>query len=132
MSATGERLEPQVPECARCGNRRGPWRPDPYGAKAVVCAAGCPAGTAVGGPPGTATTGAEARARRVDARKPVRMCVRCDRFTTAPVLVSEVHSGSGPGFNVYACCDCAPLFPKLPDALDLLASGRHDRAADER
>ncbi|OKK02923.1 hypothetical protein AMK26_23345 [Streptomyces sp. CB03234] len=60
------------------------------------------------------------------------MCVRCDRFTTAPVLVSEVHSGSGPGFNVYACCDCAPLFPKLPDALDLLASGRHDRAADER
>lgn len=29
-------------------------------------------------------------------RRPVRMCVRCDRVTDAPVLVSEVHQNSGP------------------------------------
>ncbi len=60
------------------------------------------------------------------ARKPVRMCVRCDRITEAPVLVSEVHAGSGPGFNVYACHDCAPRIPRPPDALDLLRGVRPD------
>ncbi|MFJ8073705.1 hypothetical protein ACIQ7Q_07125 [Streptomyces sp. NPDC096176] len=64
-------------------------------------------------------------------RGPVRMCVRCDRITTEPVLVSEVHSASGPGFNVYACIGCAPLFPRPPDALDLLATGLRDRGEDE-
>lgn len=64
------------------------------------------------------------------SRKPGRMCVRCDRFTTAPVLVSEVHAGSGPGFNVYACTQCAPSLPQVPDALDLLAAGWHERADD--
>ncbi|MEU2181645.1 hypothetical protein [Streptomyces thermolilacinus] len=53
------------------------------------------------------------------ARKPVRLCVRCDRITDEPVVVSEVHSGSGPGFNVYACPACAPCFPPLPDVLEL-------------
>ena len=53
-------------------------------------------------------------------RRPVRMCVRCDRITDTPVLVSEVHQNSGPGFNVYACRDCAPHLPPLPDVLDLL------------
>lgn len=96
-----------------------------------MCAGGCPVGA--GGPE---TGGPEAVAsvtvhdRSVNARKPVRMCVRCDRFTTAPVLVSEVHSGSGPGFNVYACTKCAPLFPDFPNALDLLQAGRHSRAED--
>ncbi len=52
------------------------------------------------------------------ARKPVRMCVRCDRITKEPV-VCEVHSASGPGFTVYACTACARLFPPLPGALDL-------------
>jgi hypothetical protein len=58
------------------------------------------------------------------ARKPVRMCVRCDRITEEPVVVCEVHSASGPGFTVYACTACAPLFPPLPDLLDLGDGGR--------
>ncbi|OKJ99779.1 hypothetical protein AMK26_27705 [Streptomyces sp. CB03234] len=59
------------------------------------------------------------------------MCVRCHRVTATPVLVSEVQSGSGPGFNVYGCPDCAPSFPKLPTALDLHATGWHDCADDD-
>ncbi|MDH2387300.1 hypothetical protein QCN29_00555 [Streptomyces sp. HNM0663] len=59
---------------------------------------------------------------------PVRMCVRCQAFTTAPVLVSEVHAGSGPGFNVYACAPCAPLCPTPPDAAELLEVGFRERA----
>ena len=51
---------------------------------------------------------------------PVRMCVRCQRATDKPVIVSEVHQNSGPGFTVYACRACAPLIPALPDAADLL------------
>ncbi|MGW0731171.1 hypothetical protein [Streptomyces sp. NPDC002851] len=49
----------------------------------------------------------------VSARKPVRMCVRCSEITDAPVIVSEVHQNSGPGFCVYACPPCAPHFPPL-------------------
>lgn len=56
--------------------------------------------------------------------RPVRMCVRCDRVTSTPVLVSEVHAASGPGFNVYACAECAPSFPGPPDVFDLLEDGR--------
>ncbi|MFJ6992635.1 hypothetical protein [Streptomyces sp. NPDC003090] len=48
-------------------------------------------------------------------RRPVRMCVRCDRITESPVVVSEVHQDSGPGWSVYACPGCAPHFPPLPD-----------------
>ncbi|WP_234391643.1 hypothetical protein [Streptomyces sp. CB02613] len=59
----------------------------------------------------------------VPARKPVRMCVRCDHITDAPVVVAEVHQDSGPGWNVYACPECAPHFPPLPDVLDLLRRG---------
>ncbi|MFD7320904.1 hypothetical protein ACFV9D_07390 [Streptomyces sp. NPDC059875] len=62
-------------------------------------------------------------AARRPARAPARMCVRCERLTTDPVVVSEVHAGSGPGFTVYACAECAPHLPKPPDALDLLQSG---------
>ncbi|OKJ99810.1 hypothetical protein AMK26_27910 [Streptomyces sp. CB03234] len=53
-------------------------------------------------------------------RLPVRMCVHCERITDSPVVVSEVHQSSGPGFNVYACPECAPHFPPVPDVLDLL------------
>ncbi|MDQ1008825.1 hypothetical protein QFZ82_003310 [Streptomyces sp. V4I23] len=64
-------------------------------------------------------------------RKPVRMCVRCNHITETPVLVSEVHQNSGPGFNVYACSECAPHFPPVPDVLNLLQDryrGHGDRA----
>ncbi|MFC8658886.1 hypothetical protein ACFUCT_27320 [Streptomyces parvus] len=60
-------------------------------------------------------------------RKPVRMCVRCDHITDAPVVVAEVHQDSGPGWNVYACPECAPQVPPLPDVLDLLRDGRRQR-----
>lgn len=39
--------------------------------------------------------------------RPVRMCVWCEVMTHEPVLVAEVHQGTGPGFNVYACPPCA-------------------------
>ncbi|MER5182630.1 hypothetical protein ABT009_30485 [Streptomyces sp. NPDC002896] len=58
------------------------------------------------------------------ARRPLRMCVRCDALTDTPVLVSEVHQGSGPGFNVYACPDCAPHYPPLLDVFSLLPPAR--------
>ncbi|MFE2812634.1 DUF6907 domain-containing protein [Streptomyces nigra] len=39
------RSEPDLPECARCGNRRGPWKPTgeryPSGAQVLVCADDC-------------------------------------------------------------------------------------------
>ncbi|MEV0923708.1 hypothetical protein AB0I99_00980 [Streptomyces spongiicola] len=51
---------------------------------------------------------------------PVRMCVRCERITDDPVMVHEVHSAGGPGWNVYACRGCAPHFPPPIDVFDLL------------
>jgi hypothetical protein len=39
--------------------------------------------------------------------------------TYEPVLVHEVHAATGPGFNVYACPDCAAHYPPLRDPLDL-------------
>ena len=58
------------------------------------------------------------------SRTPIRMCARCDAITDEPVLVAEVHADSGPGWNVYACQGCAPMFSDqtdpihLPDILD--------------
>ncbi|MDX3542491.1 hypothetical protein PV729_00985 [Streptomyces europaeiscabiei] len=57
-------------------------------------------------------------------RTPVRMCVRCCAITDTPVVVSEVHQGTGPGFTVYACRDCAPHFPRVPDVLSLPPTSR--------
>ena len=54
----------------------------------------------------------------------VRMCVRCQEITEQPVLVREVHSNSGPGWNVYACPGCAPGFPPVADVLDVLHTER--------
>ncbi|MGV2918820.1 hypothetical protein [Streptomyces alfalfae] len=51
------------------------------------------------------------------------MCVRCHQLTGEAVVVAEVHQNSGPGWNVYACPECAPHSPPLPDALDLLQDG---------
>ncbi len=44
------------------------------------------------------------------------------KVTDSPVLVHEVHSASGPGFNVYACPDCAPHYPPQQDPLEWLES----------
>jgi hypothetical protein len=63
-----------------------------------------------------------------DKPKPLRMCVRCQRITDAPVLISEVHSNSGPGWNVHACPDCVRHIPPAPDPLEVLeAAQRHRR-----
>ncbi len=51
---------------------------------------------------------------------PARMCVRCERITDVPVLVQEVHGGTGPGWNGYACPVCAPQVPRAPDMLAVL------------
>ena len=57
-----------------------------------------------------------------------RMCARCERTTAEPVLVHEVHAATGPGFNVYACQECAAHYPPLPDAYELLeATPRRSR-----
>ncbi|GGL07010.1 hypothetical protein [Streptomyces flaveus] len=53
-------------------------------------------------------------------RPAVRMCARCHRTTDDPVLVHEVHAATGPGFNVYACQDCADHYPPLTDVYELL------------
>jgi DNA-directed RNA polymerase subunit RPC12/RpoP len=47
------------------------------------------------------------------------MCARCHRTTSHPVLVHEVHAATGPGFNVYACSECADHYPPMTDALEL-------------
>ncbi|MFZ3596623.1 hypothetical protein [Streptomyces sp. BH104] len=53
-------------------------------------------------------------------KKPRRMCARCQLATDEPVLVYEVHAPTGPGFNVYACPECAPSYPPMVDPLDIL------------
>ncbi|WP_282703298.1 hypothetical protein [Streptomyces sp. CC219B] len=53
-------------------------------------------------------------------RPALRMCARRQRTTDQPVLVHEVHAPSGPGFNVYACPECAVHYPPMTDVLELL------------
>lgn len=57
-------------------------------------------------------------------RPALRMCARCERTTEEPVLVHEVHAPTGPGFNVYACPECAVHYPPQTDVLEILAGGR--------
>lgn len=57
-------------------------------------------------------------------RPALRMCARCQRTTEQPVLVHEVHAPTGPGFNVYACPECAVRYPPQTDVLDLIDSTR--------
>ena len=47
----------------------------------------------------------------MNEHRPVRMCVWCEVITDEPVLVAEVHQGTGPGFNVYACPACTHPVP---------------------
>ncbi|AOW88476.1 hypothetical protein BC342_20295 [Streptomyces olivaceus] len=58
----------------------------------------------------------------------MRMCARCQRTTDEPVLVHEVHAATGPGFNVYACPECAPNYPPPTDPLDILDSAARRRS----
>ncbi|WP_328768957.1 hypothetical protein [Streptomyces sp. NBC_00286] len=57
-------------------------------------------------------------------RPAMRMCARCHRTTSEPVLVHEVHAATGPGFNVYACPDCADHYPPMTDPLELPGTPR--------
>lgn len=72
------------------------------------------------GTPGRVASQRTCPACAPEARRPVRMCVRCGVVTDRPVIVSEVHANSGPGFNVYACPPCASLLPAVPDVYELL------------
>lgn len=56
----------------------------------------------------------------VPRRPPIRMCARCQRVTESPVLVHKHHGATGPGFNVYACQECARHYPPPTDELDAL------------
>ncbi|MBV1938370.1 hypothetical protein KUF83_17630 [Streptomyces sp. BV286] len=56
------------------------------------------------------------------------MCARCHRTTDRPVLVHEVHAATGPGFNVYACPDCADDYPPMTDVLEVTKPARENRA----
>lgn len=41
--------------------------------------------------------------------------MRCEHITSTPMLVTWIESGSGPGWNLYACPDCAHHY-LTPDA----------------
>ncbi|WP_425831953.1 hypothetical protein [Streptomyces fractus] len=63
--------------------------------------------------------------------RPVRMCVWCEVITNEPVLVAEVHQGTGPGFNVYACPECASAAEMRHVGDTAARTSRHfDRAHD--
>ncbi|MBC9726105.1 hypothetical protein [Streptomyces sp. TRM68367] len=61
-------------------------------------------------------------------RPALRMCARCERSTDAPVLVHQVHAPTGPGFNVYACPDCAPHYPPPTDQTTEILNPTHRRS----
>ena len=46
-----------------------------------------------------------------------RRCARFQLNTYEPGLVHQVHAPTGPGFNVYACPDCATHCPLPADPL---------------
>ncbi|MEV0218453.1 hypothetical protein [Streptomyces sp. NPDC050704] len=60
-------------------------------------------------------------------RPAVRMCARCHDTTSHPVLVHEVHAATGPGFNVYACPECADHYPPMTDVLEIPDTPRRPR-----
>lgn len=62
---------------------------------------------------------------------PARICARCDKDTLNPVTVAEIHGNSGPGWNVHACPDRAPFYPKQIDPFDLLDAIRRHRRNGE-
>jgi hypothetical protein len=53
-------------------------------------------------------------------RQPVRMCVGCSAITTDPILIRSIEQGSGPGWSLYACQECAPSYLTADAAMQLL------------
>ncbi|MFD7506186.1 hypothetical protein [Streptomyces sp. NPDC059850] len=48
-----------------------------------------------------------------------QVCARCDKPTSAPVVVAIGHGASGGGGTVYACPGtCADSFPRQRDPFD--------------
>ncbi|MGY0061600.1 hypothetical protein ACWY4P_34540 [Streptomyces sp. LZ34] len=56
-----------------------------------------------------------------------QICARCDKPTTTPVIVGQVHSASGGGRTIYACPKHAARFPAQRDPLTELAALRRAR-----
>ncbi|MFF7655997.1 hypothetical protein ACFZCY_40280 [Streptomyces sp. NPDC007983] len=49
----------------------------------------------------------------------IQVCARCDKPTSAPVVVAIGHGASGGGGTVYACPGkCADSFPRQRDPFD--------------
>jgi hypothetical protein len=48
------------------------------------------------------------------------MCVTCHTITDTPLLIRSIEQGSGPGWNLYACPDCAPQHLSQDEAMQLL------------
>ncbi|MFH9478048.1 hypothetical protein ACH4L7_30040 [Streptomyces anulatus] len=48
------------------------------------------------------------------------MCVACEVITDQPVLIRSIEQGSGPGWSLYACADCAPTYLTTAEAFQLL------------
>lgn len=51
---------------------------------------------------------------------PVRMCVGCQTISNTPILIRSIEQGSGPGWSLYACPDCAPGYLSSAEAMQLL------------
>lgn len=51
-------------------------------------------------------------------------CTRCQKATDDPVKVGESFGQSGAGGNIYACRNCAPLFPPQSDPFAQMAARR--------
>ncbi|BCL22261.1 hypothetical protein GCM10017668_41040 [Streptomyces tuirus] len=58
-------------------------------------------------------------------RPALRMCARCQRNTDEPVLVHLIHTPTGPGFNVYACSECATHYSSPAGPLGIPAPAGH-------
>ncbi|WFB09839.1 hypothetical protein LRS74_24420 [Streptomyces sp. LX-29] len=58
------------------------------------------------------------------ANRAVKCCYRCDRLTSDPVFVADVHVASGADRAVYACRSCAERLSERPDVLGEVAAGR--------
>ncbi|WP_175412248.1 hypothetical protein [Streptomyces sp. TRM64462] len=119
MSAHLKRFEPLSTEL--CGARRSGWERSAPGRHRLPCV--LPAGHEGEHRDAFAQTWADSvETQREETgpsvragRKPVRMCVRCQHITDTPMVVCEIHSATGPGFNVYCCPQCAQYYFAHPE-----------------